>query len=146
MKWVLSAFTEHLSPSVVNPWSKWGQKYLSLNLDCRTSAYVGSLGRSCAHRPDDSTDGRLSVTQTRTRGVQIWKWSDKNKTCLTSCSWPWVEQRGLNIKPCGFSCLSSAAVHRSLSISLKYCYSPRRPKTSRKRKLNKYSSVSLHTK
>lgn len=145
IKQVLRTFMELVSPYLVCQWNNYGQKYVSLQSDCRTFGYVGPVERSCAHRPDDFTDRRPSVTQTSTRGVQIWKWSDKNKTCLTSCSLPWVEQRGLNIKPCGFSCLSSAAVHGSLSISLKSCYSPRSPETSRKRKLNKYSSVSLHT-
>lgn len=103
-----------------------------------------------AHRPDNSADRRRTVTQTRTRGVQIWKWSDKNKSCLTTQSWPRAEQRGLNIKPCGFSRLASAAVHRSLTVSLKYCYSPQKPQErgsfSFGVQLNKYSSVSLHTK
>lgn len=99
-----------------------------------------------AHRQE------VCSAQTRTRGVQIRKWSDKNKGCLTSQSWPWAEQRGLNIKSCGFLRLASAALHRSPTISLNYCCSPLSSETSRKRKLharvklNKYSSVSLHTK
>lgn len=105
-----------------------------------------------AHRPDDYADRRLVVTQTTIRGVQMGNWSDKNKSCLVSHSWLWSEQWGLNIKPCGLLCLASIAFHISLTISLKYCYCSLTLETSRKRKprmglkLNKYSTVSLHTK
>lgn len=88
IKQVLRTFMELVSPYLECQRNTYGQKYLSLQSDCRTFGYVGSVERSCAHRPDDFTDRRPSVTQTSTRGVQIWKWSDKNKTCLTSCSWP----------------------------------------------------------